>query len=61
MLHQLRSFGMIAKNQKVEDEVEGLLVRVSHMFTGSNIKELDLNPVIIHDGSYDAVDLRLIR
>jgi len=31
------------------------------MYSGSGLKELDLNPIILHDGTYDAVDLRMIR
>jgi succinyl-CoA synthetase beta subunit len=61
MLHQLKSFGVIAQTKKAENEIESLLVKVSRMFMDNDMKELDLNPVIIHDGVYDAVDLRLIR
>jgi hypothetical protein len=38
-----------------------LLLKVSKMFEDNKITELDLNPLIIHDNTYDAVDLRIIK
>ena len=61
MLHQLSSFSVIVRDGKAENEIVNLLMKVSRMFMESDAKELDLNPVIIHDGTYEAVDLRLIR
>ncbi|MEM0149774.1 MAG: acetate--CoA ligase family protein [Candidatus Micrarchaeaceae archaeon] len=61
MLSQLKSSKIIASDGKAKRQIIELLVNASRMFTGSNISELDLNPVILHDGTYDAVDLRLIR
>lgn len=61
MLLQLRSKDMIAKDQKSKDLIVDLLLRVSKLFMENSISELDLNPIILHDGIYDAVDLRMIR
>jgi len=61
MLHQLRSRPVIAPDPETSRELVGLLMKVSKMFEENRITELDLNPVIIHDGTYDAVDLRIIK
>jgi succinyl-CoA synthetase beta subunit len=61
MVRQLRSKAVIAPDAKRERMVAELLLKVSRMYRNSNVKELDLNPVILHDGTYDAVDIRMIR
>lgn len=62
MLEQLRSRSVIAPNEKSASMIIDLLMKVSEMFTdNSSIAELDLNPVLVHDNGYDAVDLRIIK
>ncbi len=61
MLNQLKSKPIIAPNEKSADQIKSLLLKVSQMFIENEITELDLNPVILHDDTYDAVDLRLIK
>jgi len=61
MLRQLKSRYIIAPDTKSEKQITDLLLNVSRMFINTKISELDLNPVILHDGTYDAVDLRLIK
>ena len=61
MLSQLKSRNIIAPNQKSERMIISLMLSVSRMFYDNNMTELDLNPVILHDDTYDAVDLRIIR
>lgn len=61
MLSQLKSRKIIAPDRKTSKMVVGLLLKVSDMFMHSDMSELDLNPVILHDGTYDAVDLRMIK
>ncbi len=61
MLNQLRSARIMAPDPKASRMVIELLLKVSDMFVHSDISELDLNPVILHDGTYDAVDLRMIK
>jgi succinyl-CoA synthetase beta subunit len=61
MLFGLESRKIITYDGKAEEEVVELLLKVSKMFTeNKRIVELDLNPVIIRQGSYDAVDIRII-
>ncbi|MGI0100635.1 MAG: acetate--CoA ligase family protein [Candidatus Micrarchaeaceae archaeon] len=61
MLQQLKSRQVIAPDKASSDMLVDLLLKVSKMFTENKITELDLNPIILHDGTYDAVDLRIIR
>ncbi len=61
MLASLKSAKIMAPDQKSEQMITDLLLKVSNLLTkNENINELDLNPIIIHDGTYDAVDLRII-
>ena len=60
MLAQLRSKGIIAPDKKSREMVVDLLLKTSRMFESTRISELDLNPVILHEGTYDAVDLRML-
>jgi hypothetical protein len=61
MVRQPRSRNVIAPDPKREKMIAELLLKASKMYNNSDVKELDLNPVILHDGTYDAVDLRMIR
>lgn len=61
MLEQLKSRKIIAPDEKASKMLEALLLKVSRMFVESRMKELDLNPIILHDGTYDAVDLRILE
>jgi succinyl-CoA synthetase beta subunit len=61
MVRQLRSRRIIAPDAARERMVAELLLKASRMYRNSDIRELDLNPVMLHDGTYDAVDIRMIR
>jgi succinyl-CoA synthetase beta subunit len=61
MLEQLKSRSIIAPNAEATNNIIDLLLKVSKMFEENNMNELDLNPVILHDNTYDAVDLRIIK
>ena len=62
MVEQLRSKKVIAPDEKSERLLVDLLLKVSKFFMSEkSITELDMNPVILHDNTYSAVDLRLIR
>lgn len=60
MVGQLRSRSIIAPDKKSAEMIADLIVKVSKMFSGTEVTELDLNPIILHDGTYDAVDLRML-
>lgn len=61
MVEQLKSKGIIAPDGSSMKLVTELLLKVSKMFDENDIKELDLNPIMLHDGTYDAVDLRVLK
>ncbi len=61
MLDDLKSRNIIAKDEKSASMLEELLMKTSRMLLENNIKELDLNPIILHGGTYDAVDLRILE
>ncbi len=62
MLSELRSYGIIAKDERQHLMLRELLLKVSRMLVeNKEIDELDLNPIILHGGSYDAVDLRVLE
>ena len=61
MINQLRSRHVIAPDKKSQEMIVGLLLRVSRLFSNGKFSELDLNPIILHDGTYDAVDLRILE
>jgi succinyl-CoA synthetase beta subunit len=61
MINELKSKNVITYNGKAERTIVSLLLKVSKMLEENEIKELDLNPVIIREKGYDAVDLRIIK
>ncbi len=62
MIDNLKSKKIIAADDKNEEIVKNLLIKVSKFLVqNEGITELDLNPIILHDGTYDAVDLRLMK
>ena len=61
MLLQLKSHNVIAPNPEAEKRVVDLLMKASRMFYDTKISELDLNPIIINETGYEAVDLRMIE
>ena len=61
MVRQLRSMSVIAPDPRSEKMIAELLLKTARMYRNSSIKELDLNPVILHDSTYDVVDIRMIR
>lgn len=61
MLDDLKSGHIIAPDEKGKRMIAGLLMRASKMYYDNKMTELDLNPIILHDGTYDAVDLRMIE
>jgi succinyl-CoA synthetase beta subunit len=61
MLLQLKSHNVIAPTPEAEKRVVDLLLKASRMFSETKISELDLNPIIINDDGYEAVDIRMIE
>ncbi len=61
MLSELESKDVITYGGRAEQEVVSLLLKVSKLLTDEKkIEQLDLNPVIVHPDSYEAVDIRVL-
>jgi succinyl-CoA synthetase beta subunit len=60
MINELKSKNIIASTPHYENIVKELIIKASKMFMENNIQEFDLNPVILHDNTYDIVDLRML-
>ncbi|MEM3883562.1 MAG: acetate--CoA ligase family protein, partial [Methanothrix sp.] len=61
MIESLKSKQIMLADERNGKIVKNLLLKVSEFLVkNQKITELDLNPIILHDGTYDAVDLRLI-
>ena len=61
MIQQLKSRNIITYNGKAEALLEELLIKTSRLLEDSaDIKELDLNPVIVREDGYDVVDIRVL-
>ncbi len=61
MIDQLKSGKIITNDGKNREMLVKLLLNVSKFISENKITELDLNPVIIRDGSYDVVDIRVLK
>lgn len=61
MIEQLRSRDVIAPDEKARAELARIIIRASKLFYDPKFSELDINPLIFHEGKYEAVDVRLIK
>jgi len=60
MINELKSKKIIASDPHYENLVREIIVKASKMFLENNIQEFDLNPIIMHDKTYDIVDIRML-
>jgi succinyl-CoA synthetase beta subunit len=62
MLADLKSGSVVTYKGAATEMLAELLVKVSRLLEeNAGVAELDLNPVIVREGSYDVVDIRIIR
>ena len=62
MVSQLRSHDIITQHGASSDQIYNLLLKASSLLIKEGrIKELDLNPVILHKSGYDVVDIRVLE
>ena len=62
MIDQLKSKNVITYNGKDTKKIEELLLKTSKLLIEhKEINELDLNPVIITEHGYEAVDIRVLK
>ncbi len=61
MIDDLKSGKIITDGGKSAGMVASLLIKVSKLLVeNEDVVELDLNPVIVREGSYDVVDIRMM-
>ena len=61
MINELKSKNIITYNGKAASMIATLLLKFSKMFTeNQQIKEVDLNPIVIREKDYEALDLRIL-
>lgn len=61
MIDSLKSENVITYGSENRKMLEGLLLKVSDMMTHTDIRELDINPVILRRNGYDVVDIRILK
>jgi succinyl-CoA synthetase beta subunit len=62
MLADLRSGGVITYKGMATEMLAALMTKVSRLLVENpDVTELDLNPVIVREDSYDVVDIRIIK
>jgi succinyl-CoA synthetase beta subunit len=62
MIDQLKSKDVVTHNGKSSKMLSEVLVNVSHMLSDNkDISELDLNPIMLREDGYDAVDIRILK
>ncbi len=62
MIDQLKSKDVVTHKGKSKKILVDILLGVSKMLTeNKNISELDLNPIMLREDSYDAVDIRVLE
>lgn len=61
MIDSLKSENVITYGSENRKMLEKLLVSVSEMLVNTELKELDLNPVILRKADYDVVDIRILK
>jgi succinyl-CoA synthetase beta subunit len=62
MLADLKSGGVVTYGGEATEMLASLLTKVSKLLVeNEDVSELDLNPVIVREDSYDVVDIRVIR
>lgn len=62
MLVDLKSGGVITYKGAATEMLSSLLAKVSRLLVeNEGVSELDLNPVIVGEDSYDVVDIRIIK
>ncbi|MGC8662306.1 MAG: acetate--CoA ligase family protein [Candidatus Micrarchaeia archaeon] len=61
MIDELKSKDVVTYNGKSKGLIIELLMKTSKLIEENEIKELDLNPIIIREKDYNAVDIRIIK
>jgi len=60
MIEEVKAKDILFKNEKIKEKIAALIAKVSKIVEKENIKELDINPVIIYENSYKVADVRIM-
>jgi acetyltransferase len=60
MIEEVKAKDILFKNEKMKEKIAALIAKVSKIVEKENIKELDINPVIIYENSYKVADVRIM-
>jgi succinyl-CoA synthetase beta subunit len=60
MIEEVKAKDILFKNEKMKEKIAALIAKVSKIVEKENIKELDINPVIIYENSYTVADVRIM-
>jgi len=60
MIEEIKAKDILFKDERIKEKIAGLVAKVSKIVEKENIKELDINPVMIYENSYKVVDVRIM-
>jgi len=60
MIEEVKAKDILFKNEKMKEKISALVAKVSKIVEKENIKELDINPVMIYENSYKVADVRIM-
>jgi len=60
MIEEVKAKDILFKNEKMKEKISGLVAKVSKIVEKENIKELDINPIMIYENSYKVADVRIM-
>jgi len=60
MIEEVKAKDILFKNERMKEKISGLVAKVSKIVEKENIKELDINPVMIYENFYKVADVRIM-
>jgi acetyltransferase len=60
MIEEIKAKDILFKDERIKEKMAGLVAKVSKIVEKENIKELDINPVMVYENSYKVVDVRIM-
>jgi len=60
MIEEIKAKDILFKDERIKEKIAGLVAKVSKIVENENIKELDINPVMVYENSYKVVDVRIM-
>jgi acetyltransferase len=60
MIEEIKAKDILFKDERIKEKIAGLVAKVSKIVEKENIKELDINPVMVYENSYKVVDVRIM-